>query len=547
MLKVKDWVGYVSAPILLASVGCAVNQRPFAETHRSIPPERMMAMGQAFERQGHYDQAKFAYQQVLAVQPSFPNAQQNLDTLIAKEARLRQQQGDTPNTRPYQMAGDSQQANGNPKRSGPVVLQQTPPESVNPANFVPESPSAPTAAQIPQVNSAPQSNPVQPEAPSQPAPQGIRITPAATPDQIPTTGNPSSQSVKITPYSPPAAPLLESLLSVPVSGELTPSFASAEAENSITLRKPPSPETTFVTKLEAKTVATPITVSPAVLTPSSMASKLSPEVTVASNEERSVTDEFSEVAESGRVLLTTASLDLDEVDDTAGFDESSSTELNSDYKPEIDLAQIAIIELKPYFGELHVGMVEKLKQQREQLEYPLAALAVDAKMPTAIRSRAIFLLGSMGSDAIAVVPVLRRAMHRDGDGYMRVELSEAILKIQPSDEDAVKVLVDCLKETDQDLRWVASLAIRNTSPQQTGFVVDHLKALLQTDDERLKRMIFLTLAEFGTASASAIPELEAALECSDQRTREVAMAALTCVAPERKGVAKVRLTSHHSE
>jgi hypothetical protein len=190
--------------------------------------------------------------------------------------------------------------------------------------------------------------------------------------------------------------------------------------------------------------------------------------------------------------------------------------------------------IERYFGTFHTGIVKDACAHREQIQDKLVELIVDQDADSEFRARAVFLLGAMGPAAKAAVPALRREMHYDTDEYFRVDLAEAILKIQAEDEDAIRVLVECLSESEDEVRWIAAHALRTAVSARTTFIIDPLMDSLKTDDLKLRRMIFLTLAEFGEAAAKAVPELEAALDSPDPATREIAKASLACIAPDRK-------------
>ena len=133
-------------------------------------------------------------------------------------------------------------------------------------------------------------------------------------------------------------------------------------------------------------------------------------------------------------------------------------------------------------------------------------------------------------------------------GAENAGLLNPILAFNPALEvecgaDAINVLVECLREPDQNLRWVAAFALRNAVSPRTTFIIDSLKEVLATDDLKLKRMDFLTLAEFGPAAAKVVPELKAALESPDPTTREVARASLACIEPDGKTASTIRVLS----
>jgi HEAT repeat protein len=188
-------------------------------------------------------------------------------------------------------------------------------------------------------------------------------------------------------------------------------------------------------------------------------------------------------------------------------------------------------ELAMFFGPFEIQMVQTLKNERDRYQTKLAKVACDQEMAVEVRSRAIFLLGAVGPQANEAVPVLRRLMHEDQDQFLKVDICEAILKIQAEDEDAIRSLVSCLKDPDPQLRWIAVFALRSAVSPKTTYIIEELREVLNTDDAKLRRMVFLTLAEFGPAASAALPEIQLALDSSDNATKQVAKAAMESIAP----------------
>ncbi len=419
MLKFRFWVGLVSTPLLLGSVGCSIGHRPYANANGALPPDRMMAMAQTFERQGHLNQAKTTYLRILAAQPGFPEAQQRLDTLIASESKQKRQGFAFP-------AGNSNQLAARQNRPAETARVSMPPVQQSSPAAVPTR-----AAQIA----------------------------VAAPTRHPATLNPAQD------YEPVQGQAIRKVDSV----ESTPFIANS--------------------------------------------SVISPDLNDGLN--RDLPNEPAAVPP-----------------EPIAFD-----------SPLINQSQFAEGRLEEFFGPFHIGMIERLKANREQFQPYLLEIVKDPEAESEMLSRAVFLLGAIGTDAIDAVPTLRQQMHIDSDPFVRVELSEAILKIQPEDEEAVSTLVECLKHSDQGVQWVAAFALRNAVSPRTTFVVDQLRQVLATDDLKLRRMVFLTLAEFGPAAAAAIPDLEAALDSDDAAMREVARASLECIAPDRKTATKTKTGS----
>ncbi len=395
MLKVRGWIGIVSAPILLASVGCSIGPRSMTANHRGIPPERMMSMARTFERQGHLSQAKSIYLQVIAAQPNYPNAKANLDTLIAAEMRR----------------------TGNPARIA------TPMQSAAPQSMLAAVPRQPAPVQSTSIRS-------------------ITTKPAF-----------STEVARVSQTSAPQT--------------LTANEPQATADL----------VTADISGVDSKSIG-------------------SPESTIVADLDSGESSEFFSQSGRGEVAATDS--------------------------------------LEQFLGPFHIEMVRYLRANREQYQSQLVALASSQSASNEIRTRAVFLLGAIGQEAAATVPVLRQEMRGNADGFLKVDLAEAILKIRPEDEEAIRVLIGCLKNDDRDLKHTAAFALRNAVSPRTAFVIDALSESLKTEDLKLRRMLFLTLAEFGPAAGKVIPELEAALESDDAATREVAKASLDCIAPDRR-------------
>ena len=280
MLNYRNWFGAISAPMLLVTVGCSISHHPYSATQRGMTSDRMMSMAQTYDHQGNYLQAKIAYLEVLAVQPTYPNAQQSLNTLIAKEIQLNQaeiQMNQTEIGRPANlsiplMAQSSQDntfpisCDAYPISSVSAVQHWASPESVDPVVFIPPSPALQTI---------PANPPVWPNQNSQPT---CQMQPVCAPPNV---------------NALPAIPQIQKVSEKPM-------------------------------------------------------------------------------------------------------------ELASYVAPEIDLTQIANIELRPFFAPFQIGMVQGLKNEREKFQGPLAALVADHNVESGVRSRAVFLLGAIGPEASAV-------------------------------------------------------------------------------------------------------------------------------------------------
>ena len=696
MLKAKLWIGVVSAPVLFASAGCAINQYPQTALHRGLPPERLMSMAKTFERQGHLSQAKYAYYQVLAAKPDYPNAQQSLESLIALESRQNQarygQMANNPNLYPNQVTssgglGVAQQSmapvskpaappassmtrpnvttanetttnavttnvvtansadsvattdrNSNKSNSSPVhqpenidqtlpqppvqvsvplvqpplkeagqpivnsptdqpapasvalpqvTLPQAAAQSVNVApltslrlgvsnlstTVMPPSPVAPQAVEFPSLNSfvPPQPGLVQtelkqPSTASQDLPPSpaIRLE-APTAFELPPSPEvfPTSDISKSTEFEPVASTLPPVLVVPPsfvamrTTSKVTPISNETLTAEELNQVEPAIAEPHFSAKLPHRDGSTKHIAAPKAVTRKLTTAPELPAAPMAIETESN----FGPVATIVRepiAMATPKSTDEEDFqiptpifDSTSPIDYLLKNEQDQEDAPsqayELELQQFEIVELRQFFGTFEIEMVEILKTHRDRFQGSLLELVADHSREHDVRSRAIFLLGSIGPEADESIPVLRHELLTERDLYLRVDLAEAVLKIQPEDSDAINTLVDALSATDQNLRWASAFSLRNAVSPRTTFVVDRLKDLLGTDDAKLKRMVILTLGEFGPAAARVIPQLEAALQSPDRATRDVAEASLACIDPNRKASKKAETPLRLSE
>jgi hypothetical protein len=190
-------------------------------------------------------------------------------------------------------------------------------------------------------------------------------------------------------------------------------------------------------------------------------------------------------------------------------------------------------ELRPFFGMPHKQLMAELQERRETLVPHLVQVVADESFDLKDRSLAAFLLGELGPEAVEILPSLREAMRTCQSAVLRIDIAQAVLLIQPADTEAIHTLLESLRAPDDNIKWYAAFALRTSASAQTKFVVDALIETLDSDNDRLRRMVILTLGEFGPAAAKAVPELEAALTSPDPKTRVVAEAALATISPVR--------------
>lgn len=208
-----------------------------------------------------------------------------------------------------------------------------------------------------------------------------------------------------------------------------------------------------------------------------------------------------------------------------------TTQLPGNLAPQGGL--IRSTELRPFFGVPYRRLVAMVQERRADLEPLLVKVATDESFHLDDRALAVFLLGTLGSEAVATLPSLRATMRATQDSFLRIDLAETVLHIQPEDAEAIDILLELLHAPDDTVKWYAAFALRISASPRTTFVVEALLETLDSDNHRLRRMVFLTLGAFGPAAAKAVPQLEAALNSPDPMTRVIAEAALATIVPGR--------------
>jgi len=188
-------------------------------------------------------------------------------------------------------------------------------------------------------------------------------------------------------------------------------------------------------------------------------------------------------------------------------------------------------ELQRFEGVQHQQLLVMLQADQAQLIPHLVEIATDESCPAKDRSLAAFLLGELGPEVVENLPRLRESMRMTRNSIVRMDLAQAVLLIQPGDVQAIQTLLERLRSTDETVQWYAAFALKKSASTRETIVVDALLDSLDSENDRLNRMVILTLGDFGPSAAKAVPALQAALQSPDPKTREIAAAALATIAP----------------
>lgn len=522
----RIWDGFYLTPWLLASTGCSTF--PFVNTASTpLPTERRLSIAQTFERQGHTDQARALYEQIAASEdPASGVAAQRLESLIAKQTRKGSNQSGHRRQFPMLPTPETSIAKrGSLQRTDPqTAAADSVSSSAESLQRVTATASAPSASdswedtelhaathEVAEIAAASRRTPPLP-APVEipPSPQVTRV---GDDEELPSTGDDAGEDVE---WELPTRITRETGESasedaiVDESQELEKETVPTEEET-----QPESVPLEVAEPMLADATPAPAAASTETASPDEAATPSSPDLS-------SLTVETPSPAEAPAIgvrLRANARLPV------SNGQPSESARRSIDQIPE---------NVRFLFGSFKPEMIGELSKNRTKYQDTLLAVAMDPNVEHLHRSRAIFLLGHLGADAGDAVNGLRRVMRSDRTNALRIETAEAVLSIEPTNEEAVRFLLEMLKNEDPEARWYAAFALRLASsahPDYVNFAVNRLLESIDSGDVRYRRMAMLSLGAFGTSAEKAVPRLTAALEDPDEITRVIAANSLKLINP----------------
>lgn len=125
-----------------------------------------------------------------------------------------------------------------------------------------------------------------------------------------------------------------------------------------------------------------------------------------------------------------------------------------------------------------------------------------------------------------------RAHFTSENMLVKLHCSEAALRIQPSDKEALDVILDCLSHEDLNVRWLASQAVNGLKCDPIQ-IVEALDASLEHPDTRIQAAAALSIGGFGENAEASISKLEKLCLSSDADVKEAAKASLACLKKEK--------------
>ena len=508
MVKTRLWMALFAAPVVIASAFCATpvviasvgNFSWFGSRHEpELSTERMMSIARTFERQGRITEAKELYEQILARKSDSEEARARLAKLVAAErgfnrkpasatvAQNKRGKNSVAGKAPAAVPTQVSRVDSRPIERPSSSLGQRPTQA-NPVEYVPPSPkqTITTAAHR--------------ESPKAAAAEQDRSSAnGGVPSHL--AAHDSKALSEEHSFVSSTTPQPNSFRGIP---EATPDSGDPFdlVTDSKTLEATSSGKTSKDVADTQDEWQRPIIHSPS-------------GVDAPSTDRRS------------RILSTEVMDGKFEL----GFSRSpaETTQSMGSQPPERGL--IRSTELQALFRVPYQRLVAMVWERRADLKPRLVLVATDEAFHLDDRTLAVFLLGTLGSEAGDAVPRLRETMRTTQDSYLQIDLAQAVLLIQPEDAEAIDVLLELLHAPDDTVQWYTAFALRNSASPRTTFVVDALLETLVSDNHRLRRMVFLTLGAFGPTAVKAVPELEAARNSPDPMTRVIAEAALATIVP----------------
>jgi HEAT repeat protein len=103
-----------------------------------------------------------------------------------------------------------------------------------------------------------------------------------------------------------------------------------------------------------------------------------------------------------------------------------------------------------------------------------------------------YVLGTQGKEAAPLLPELHSHLQQS-DGFDRLQLAEAITRIDPTDQSAGDILLAAFDDSSPEVRSQAAFALSSVDVRWVGRVIPRLASSLNDDDESVRTAARLTL------------------------------------------------------
>jgi HEAT repeat protein len=110
-----------------------------------------------------------------------------------------------------------------------------------------------------------------------------------------------------------------------------------------------------------------------------------------------------------------------------------------------------------------------------------------------------------------------------------LHLSEALLKLDHANVNAVSRLTSLMRDKDVEVRWLSAHALGAVQGELQPYAVEALRGGLRDIDSQVRATSALALGGLGDASQVAVAELSFMLEHGETNVKDAAKIALDCI------------------
>ncbi len=144
------------------------------------------------------------------------------------------------------------------------------------------------------------------------------------------------------------------------------------------------------------------------------------------------------------------------------------------------------------------------------------------------RQFAAMYLGDMNDQKQKIIPVLETHL-LSAQGMTALHLSEALLKLEPANVNAVSRLTALMRDSNVEVRWLSAHALGAVQGELQPYAVEALRGGLRDVDSQVRATSALALGGLGSASQVAVAELNFMLEHGETNVKDAAKIALDCI------------------
>ncbi len=170
-----------------------------------------------------------------------------------------------------------------------------------------------------------------------------------------------------------------------------------------------------------------------------------------------------------------------------------------------------------------------LNQWKQSPEKVIAALAeVLASENENARQFAAMYMGDMTAEKNQIIPILETHL-LSAQGMTALHLSEALLKLDSANVNAVSRLTSLMRDKNVEIRWLSAHALGSVQGELQPYAVEALRGGLRDVDSQVRSTSALALGGLGNASQVAVAELNFMLEHGETNVKDAAKIALDCI------------------